>query len=362
MSTRMALGFVAMIFLASGTSQAEVVIETVTVGNPGNAGEWSGESYGGSGPNRECGAVDYVYDIGKLEVTSGQYTEFLNAVADDDTYELYNTNMWSSSHGCRIERSGSSGSYTYSVGPDWSDLPVNYVSWGDAARFCNWLHNGQPTGAQDLSTTEDGSYYLNGAMSDAELMAVVREPDATWVIPSEDEWYKAAYHHNDGATGNYFDYPTSSDTVPGYIADGESIPDPDPGNYATYDGDGGIGGIGPPYYRTEVGEHENSDSPYGTFDQGGNVSEWNEAAIYVWLRGLRGGSYRSGQESLQAADRGSTSSPSGGSFLDGFRVAEVPVLDPVPAVSEWGLLMMALLGLVAGTIMFRRARRVAVPA
>jgi formylglycine-generating enzyme required for sulfatase activity len=43
--------------------------------------------------------------------------------------------------------------------------------------------------------------------------------------------------------------------------------------------------IGSPYYRMNVGEFENSDSPYGTFDQGGNIWEWNEAIFSV-------GSYR----------------------------------------------------------------------
>jgi hypothetical protein len=159
-----------------------VSIETVTVGNPGNTGENSGESEpGGGGPDRICGAVDYVYNIGTFEVTAGQYAQFLRAVAGtEDTYGLYNTGMWCYWFGCRIERTGSSPNYSYSVAPDWADRPVNYVSWGDAARFANWLHNGQPTGAQDLTTTEDGSYYLNGATSNAELLAVVREPDACW--------------------------------------------------------------------------------------------------------------------------------------------------------------------------------------
>ena len=130
---------------ASGTAGA-IIIDTVTVGNPGNAGELSGEGVGGWGPDRICGAVDYVYNIGKFEVTAGQYTEFLNAVAAADTYGLYSENMWGMSRGCKIQRQGTPGSYAYSVAGDWADRPVNYVSWGDAARFANWMHNGQPTG------------------------------------------------------------------------------------------------------------------------------------------------------------------------------------------------------------------------
>ena len=95
------------------------------------------------------GAVHYAYNIGTYEVTAGQYCEFLNAVAATDSHELYNSNMWSNTYGCKIQRSGSLGSYTYSVDVNWANRPVNYVSWGDAARFANWLHNGQPTGPQD---------------------------------------------------------------------------------------------------------------------------------------------------------------------------------------------------------------------
>ncbi len=79
------------------------------------------------------------------------------------------------------------------------------------------------------------------------LRAMREEPDATWVIPSEDEWYKAAYHYNDGVTGNYYNHAKSSDAVPGYVNDSENLSgtgEPfiedgiDPGNYATYNGDG----------------------------------------------------------------------------------------------------------------------------
>ena len=261
--------FVLLAVLAA-TAQA-VTIETEPVGNLGNAADTRYATPG-------YGTVNYAYNIGKYEVTAGQYAEFLNAVAATDTYGLYNTNMDASAAiGCQITQNGSSGSYTYdfsgrpsgTTAADWENRPVNFVSWGDAARFANWLHNGQPTGVQNLTTTEDGAYYLNGATSDAALMAVSREADWKWSIPTEDEWYKAAYHENDGVSGNYFDFPTSGDTVPS-----NDLTTPDDGNNANFYTlfDSGYT-IGFPYYITEVGEFENSESPYNTFDQGGNLME-----------------------------------------------------------------------------------------
>ncbi len=294
-------------------------IDTVPIGNPGNFGELSGAGAGGAGPDRICGGVDYEYNIGKYEVTAGQYTEFLNAVAATDTYELYSTDMWNDPWGyaCKIQRNGTSGSYTYSVESDWANRPVNYISWGDAARFANWLHNGQPTGPQDLTTTEDGSYFLNGAMNNTELIVITREDDATWVIPSEDEWYKAAFYEPQGGTGIYWDYPIGTDVVPS-----NDLVDPDPGNNATfYDGDLTIGS---PYYRTEVGAHEHSNSPYETFDQGGNVWEWNEAVLFNNYRGRRGGSFDQTSWYLFAPNRQEHAWPTVQHHAIGFRVVEIP--------------------------------------
>ena len=304
-------------------ARAEVVIETVTVGDPGN----SGDTRYPVPPVTSFGGVAYTYNIGTFEVTAGQYRDFLNAVdpAGSNPYGVYLINMEEATAGCKITWNAGSTTYDFSGRPsgteaDWENRPVNFVSWGDAARFCNWLHNDQPTGqltedpAQDAGLTEDGSYYLDGATTVVELIAIVREPDATWVIPSEDEWYKAAYY--DGGSDVYYDYSTISDNVPS-----NQLGDPtDPGNNATFY-DGGFT-IGHPYYRTEVGAHENSDSPYATFDQGGNLWEWNEAVLYVSYRGLRGGSWGHDDFELSAALR-SYSNPSYENHDKGFRVAEV---------------------------------------
>jgi len=307
-----------------------VVIETVAVGNPGNAGDARYPSGGVS----SFGSVGYVYNIGKYEVTTGQYCEFLNAVAKTDTYGLYNTlmdyyaatNWW----GCNIKRSGSSGSYTYTVGTgsstdvtNWANRPVNNVSFWDAARFANWLHNGQPTGPQGSGTTERGAYTLDG-YNGQDDRTIQRNGDWKWAITSEDEWYKAAYYSGTGST--YYDYPTGTNAVPS-----NDLTNPDGGNNANFYQNGYV--IHAPYGRTPVGEFELSDSPYGTFDQGGNVWEWNEAIVqqgsdYAY-RGLRGGSWTSGDVTLHASDRSYRAAPSdeppnnGGEYTCGFRVVEV---------------------------------------
>ncbi len=316
----------AAMVLATGMAQA-VNIDLVTVGNPVNAGEWSGESYGGWGPDRICGSVGYEYQIGKYEVTAAQYTEFLNHKATvTDTYGLYNTYMADPTNywGCNIQRTGSEGSYRYSVASDWANRPVNYVSFWDAARFANWMNNGQGNG-----DTETGAYTLNG-YNGSDGRSITRNPGAKWFLPSEDEWYKAAYHKNDGVTGNYWDYPTKSDAPPI-----NTLLTTDPGNHANIYDYFGTGNnsytIGSPYYRTEVGDFENSASAYGTFDQGGNVWEWNEAVVYESedssSRGLRGGSFVNGSTYLLASGRyyGGYPSEEGDDGM-GFRVASIPNL------------------------------------
>src|SRR4051812_3617109 len=157
----------------------------VPIGNPGNAPD---TRYSATG----IGSVGYIYQIGKYEVTAGQYTEFLNAVAKADPNGLYNTAMGdpvAPTQGANIQRSGASPNFSYSVAADWANRPVGYVSFWDAARFANWLHNGQPTGPQDAGTTEGGAYHDVGSQA-----LFGRNAGALFFIPTLDEWYKAAYH------------------------------------------------------------------------------------------------------------------------------------------------------------------------
>jgi formylglycine-generating enzyme required for sulfatase activity len=275
------------------SASASVTMDWVTVGNAGNAAQSASNRTHDESAGDGYGSVGYEYKIGKYEVTNAQYGAFLNAKAVTDSNELYHTSM--STYG--ITRSGSSGSFTYSVTGALANRPVVYVSWFDAARFANWLANGQGSG-----DTETGSYTLNGATSGI----ILANAGAQVYIPTEDEWYKAAYYN--GANQTYSLYPNGQDII------------------TTADANYGSNSRS----TTDVGTYSNAPSSYGTFDQGGNVREWNDRAIdtaIYWttagIRGIRGGSY--GGDSYYQKSSNPDGSYSGREYdFVGFRVAAVP--------------------------------------
>ena len=302
--------------LEPGRTQAEWInIDWVTVGDAGNVNDTHGDGYGG---------VAHQYRIGKYEVTNWQYRQFLNAVAatNGDPNNLYDTDMAGYWGGIGRTGSGTAADpYVYlAKGGDsnWDSKPVNYVSWYDTLRFCNWLQNGQPTGAQVASTTEDGAYDMSLVSS------VVRKAVAQFYLPSEDEWYKAAYYKGGGTSAGYWDYATQSDTVP----KSEAPPGTDllNGSANYYDSVNGYA-VDWPYYMTDVGAYtaKPSESAYGTFDQTGNLGEWNETLIES-SRGLRGGSWNTLACYLPASFR-NLGEPDRNDILFGFRVAS-PVPEP----------------------------------
>jgi len=335
----------AVLLSFAGVARA-VVIDTVVVGNPGNAPD---QDFG----DGQFGAVADRYRIGKHEVTNAQYAEFLNAVAATDTHALYNGNMGSDGRG-GITRSGTSGSFSYSVKSNFGNKPVNFVGFWDAARFTNWLHNGQPTGAQNSSTTEDGAYTLGGVTNPTNS-SVSRNAGAQWFIPTEDQWYKAAYHQpaaDGGDSDDYWLYATGSNTDPTVATANATGDISNPGaNVANYDlgadWNGENGNV------TTVGSAGLlSDSFYGTADQAGNVWEWNEAIISSSARGVRGGSWLSGfTTDLAASFRLSSGLPTFESDSVGFRVASPFSESAIPEPAS-GLMVLL------GTAFFmRRGRR-----
>jgi formylglycine-generating enzyme len=338
----MAIAFVGSLVLTLlGAAVADALtLPTVPIGNPGNP------AY--ARPIIPLGAVPYSFRIGKTEVTNSQYVEFLSAVATSDPYRLFDTSMSTSPWG-GIVRSGSPGSYAYVVkppavgqGPEGGDYnydnkPVLYVSWYDAIRFTNWLHNGQGNG-----DTESGAYTLgdlDGFGNPTNGSTITRNPGARWWLPSEDEWFKAAYY--DPVAGTYYDFPTSSNDRPN-----NNLPSADTGNSANfYDGD--LTTANYLYSLTDTAAYAHSESPYGTFDQGGNVREWNETfslSLFPNNRGRRGGSYEMSFAHLSASapivDDGR---PDGGGPGTGFRVATI-----IPEPSSALLSALACCGILLG--------------
>jgi formylglycine-generating enzyme required for sulfatase activity len=307
----------------AATPDSDIIgMEMVTVGDINNPKDMATKD--------QCGSVGYEYQIGKYEVTNAQYVAFLNAVAKTDPYDLYNSEMDNKIYG-GITRSGASGSYSYAVkvgmdanGFSYADRPVNYVSFYDAARFTNWLTTGE---------TETGVYNLLGeSATPTNGTSVTRTldqiPGTLWAVASEDEWYKAAYY-NGNETNTYRTYPvtgTLSQNTANYSV-GEDFAFPSP-------------------HLTEVDHYDAVDgasSFYGTFQQGGNLWEWNDTIKSNYLRGVRGGAFEDDNNDLASSTFFPNASGTSTYFI-GFRVVALSSLAVVPepntCAAAMGLMML----------------------
>jgi formylglycine-generating enzyme required for sulfatase activity len=263
----------------SGANQFQM--DFVTIGNPGNTADTTGF------PN-PAGRVNYVYNIGKYEVSRGM-----------------------------IEKANAAGGLGItlqdmtSYGGNGVNRPAAGISWNEAARFVNYLNTSKGYQAAYNFTT-------SGANADITLWGAgqysgsnqFRHKDAYYFLPSMDEWYKAAYG---SPSGTWYDYPTGSNSAPSAVASGTSG--------AVYNGQSRPADI------TNAG----GLSAWGTMAQGGNVWEWNESASDgsnnnpMEGRELRGGSWFDGfSDDMAASEPIGTVAPSNESNSFGFRVASVP--------------------------------------
>jgi len=206
-----------------GTGTNQFTMDFVNIGHANNTADSTG-----------YGAVGYTYRIGRSEVTIDQ---FFKARAADGRIGSGFEGYWNDG--------------TRTVG---SSAPASVLTWFSAAMFCNWLTTG------DAYT---GVYQFNGSGTMTGIDRSYRNgDDLAYVLPSENEWYKAAYFKPDGS--GYSLYASGLDSTPvrggangwNYYNSGSVLPEP---NYVWEVGAGG--------------QEQN-----GTRNMMGNVQEWTESA------------------------------------------------------------------------------------
>jgi len=285
-----------------GSGANTLTLEFVTIGNPGNADD---AGAGGGSYSSPYGGVPYAYRMG--------------------TYEI--------SHDA-ITKATAGGLLNVRAGPHTGNEPAAGSAWYEAAAFVNWLNTSQgyeaayqiDAGRSSLTLWSSADAWQAGGKN------LYRHKDAYYFLPSEDEWYKAAYHKNDGVTANYWDYATGSNTAPTAVASGTGS-----GTAVYFQGG--------PADITQAG----GLSPYGTMGQTGNVWEWQESAFHApndnpsEQRAICGGSF--GDDNLGNGNLRSSGrypyTPASAAIGVGFRVASVPEPTSTVLMISAGLLALA---------------------
>jgi formylglycine-generating enzyme required for sulfatase activity len=297
-----------------GSGLNQFTMEFVTIGNPGNLADTDTNARPLS-----AGAVGYSYDIGKFEVSEDMITKF------------------NASQSLQITKD--------TRGPN---KPATSVSWNEAARFVNWLNTSTGNPAAYKFTT--GGVNANIALwtsgeAGFDSSNPYRNSLAKYVLPSYNEWYKAAYYNPNNST--YYDFANGSDTAPTAVASGTAD------NTAVYNQSFEQG----PADVDQAG----GLSPYGVMGLGGNVVEWEESSsdlannVVSSVRGFRGGNWYNTSGNLSSSSR-SNNNPSGGYGFLGFRVVSLSS-SPAAAVPEPSTLLLGTLVGLGGYIGKRRLKK-----
>jgi formylglycine-generating enzyme required for sulfatase activity len=304
------------VFTLNSSLQAELVtfgsgantfnIDFLNIGNAGNAADTT-----------TYGAVPYEYRMGKYEISQDAIT-----------------------------KATASGMANVTAGAWTGNQPAANIDWYEAAAFVNWLNTSTgKTAAYDLAW--NGFLWSMNLWSSEQAWTaggtnLYRNKDAFYFLPSDNEWYKAAYYNPAGS--DYFLYPTASSSVPTAVASGTN------GGSAVYNSVASV---------PAIVDSAGGLSPYGTMGQGGNVFEWNETAfdgtnsLPTESRAVRGGSWGDGASGLISSSR-SFVAPERELDVVGFRVASVDVA-PIPEPGTW--VAMAIFAGGAAYAGWRRRRR-----
>lgn len=236
-------------------------IDWVTIGDIDNPAYEN--QFGGIVDGR--GSVGYEYRIGRYEVTTSQWMEFVNTFStQSDEMRLFGMpSHWGAVPDGSYDGPGTLWKLSSSI-ERAGLVPVNGIDWREAAMLCNWLHNGK---SSDLSAIEDGAYDTStftrnsdGSFNDQ----LTRHPDARYWIPTLDEWEKAAHYdpnrYGDGL-GGWWEYPNASDSalISGSPGEGQTS-----------------AGLREAGRDIPLGAYSDVQSPWGLFDVSGGTMEWTE--------------------------------------------------------------------------------------
>lgn len=321
-------------------------IDFVTITHPGNA-PWAGD---GTQDDQSIGrgSVGYEYRIGKFEIATAQWVEFMNAAFDRPQSEWipYLQLPGGASWAATPVAPNTPGGRRWAIASGAAMLPVGQTSWRDAAIYTNWLHNNKGlersaflSGAYDVSTF--GYVTLpNGVLAFTDQTE--RSPGARYFIPTVDEWIKASHFdpnkvNSDGSVGGYWTYSNGSD-IP-YVG-----APPNAGGTATFGFD--VGALSIP-----LGAYTSVRSPWGLYDVAGGSFEWLETVVLDPVDGrnyrLFDGSSRTTELNLSSLDTlyyFGAQRPNTAGTTSGFRIAATI---PSPAT----------LGIVAVLILVPRRNR-----
>jgi len=310
----------------------------VTIGAPGNRGAtgaeapmWRADLHG------PLGAGDYSYRITRTEVTNAQYFEFVS--------------LYTKTPGFVGGRS-IFGSSIVVDGFDPGGFPIIRILPGSenhaadpgfhyAARYVNWLHNGQGTDLEDFETgVYDTSTFGIDPVTGQRTDQIARSPGATFFLPTIHEWTKAAHYDPDrygpGQEG-YWLYPGASD---------DPLVGGPPGTSGA-ETSAGIAFDHPEYRRLDVGLYPDVTGPWGLLDVSGGEEEVTESISDFVRRNRFGAGTNTAALDLSLQDRLDWYVQARPENTIGFRIAGV-----VPAPS--GSLILAMAAMVSGV----RRRRV----
>ena len=309
-----------------GSGANTFTMDFATIGNPGNAADTTGA------PN-PAGSVGYTYEIGKFEVSRNMITKYNSAFGTANSLEI------------------SLGDMT-SFGGNGANKPATGGSWNEAARFVNWLNTSTGNQAAYKFTTggvNDNIALWNSGDAGYDASNRYRNSLAKYVLPSYNEWYKAAYYdpNKNGGAGGYWDYPTGSDAEPTAVTSGTAA---------------GTAVFGHPQTQGPADVNQAGGlSPYGGMGLGGNVWDWEESSSNLANssgssgRAVRGGPWIHPSNALLSSYRLNGELPSDGGLYVGFRVVS---LDSTPnVVPEPSMMVIGTLFGLGGFIARRRMKK-----